>query len=39
MRHAVKHIHFAGIGPAGGEAPAASRAALPLPSRKAQVRG
>ena len=38
MRHAVRRIHFVGIGPAGGGAPAASWAAVPLPPRTMQVR-
>jgi UDP-N-acetylmuramate-alanine ligase len=39
MKHAVRHIHFVGIGPAGVGAPAALRAAVPLPPRTMQVRG
>jgi hypothetical protein len=38
MKHAVKHIHFVGIGRVGAGAPAISKAALPLPPRVMQVR-
>jgi hypothetical protein len=31
MKHAVKHIRFVGIGPAGEGAPASAWAASPLP--------
>jgi hypothetical protein len=31
MRHAVEHIHFVGIGLAGGKAPASLDAVLPRP--------
>jgi hypothetical protein len=38
MKHAVKRIHFVGIGHAGARAPASRCAAMPRPPGAEQVR-